>query len=411
MTIDDTDPAVVAKAASEQGTGSLTMMFRVNGAAVYARGGAMVPMDLMNGRLSAQAHRRVVESAAEGNFNILRIWGGAVFMPPAFYEACDDFGIMLYHDMQFDGKAGAVTFSRIVEGEIEHNVKRLSHHPSIVFWDGCNECKTFYAWWQHVMPAVASFDTSRPIWPSSPANGWVTGVDRLSSRPNGQRQIPNNHWRGPGVGGYPWAQESHGPYTGFMRSVNNWTMPHAIPASVQIGGMGGGNDPSAVPSFTGPGQEGWAKSEFGANSWPSFEGISAQLPEDQWSLDSAAAKYRNWNVSIIVSAFFGRPAEVAMHEVGELPFKRQLYQSLIAQQLYLKTMIEAWRTTNMMITLWWMYNEMWPTGGWGSVEYGAAVPGQIVGGRWKPLHYEMKRSARRADQTASWSVWRALLTP
>jgi hypothetical protein len=177
-----------------------------------------------------------------------------------------------------------------------------------------------------------------------------------------------------------------------MRWINNWTMPHALPASVPPGGMGGGNNPSAVPSYTGAGQEGWAKSEFGANSWPSFEGISVQLPKDQWSMAGAAAKERNWNVSRMIDAFFGEDAAVAMHQVGEVQFKRQLYQSLISQQLYLKTTIEAWRTTNIMVSLWWMYNEMWPTGGWGSVEYGAAVPGQILGGRWKPLHFEMRRS-------------------
>ena len=73
VTINDTDPATAAAAKSQEGTGSFTMMFRVNGAAVYARGGAMVPMDLLNGRLSAEAHRRVVQSAAEGNMNTLRI--------------------------------------------------------------------------------------------------------------------------------------------------------------------------------------------------------------------------------------------------------------------------------------------------------------------------------------------------
>ena len=57
-----------------------------------------------------------------------------------------------------------MTFSRVVEAEIEHNVKRLSHHPSIVFWDACNECKTFYPWQRDVMPTVAAVDTSRPIW-------------------------------------------------------------------------------------------------------------------------------------------------------------------------------------------------------------------------------------------------------
>lgn len=34
-----------------------------------------------------------------------------------------------------------------------------------------------------------------------------------------------------------------------------------------------------------------------------------------------------------------------------------------------------------------------PTGGWGSIEYGnPAMPGQILGGRWKPLQYMFKQS-------------------
>ena len=43
----------------------------------------------------------------------------------------------------------------------------------------------------------------------------------------------------------------------------------------------------------------------------------------------------------------------------------------------------------------WQLNEIWPTGGWGSLEYGPAeghTPGQLRGGRWKPLHYFYKRS-------------------
>ena len=112
-------------------------------------------------------------------------------MPPAFYDACDEFGVMLYHDLQFTGKAGSVTFSRVVEAEIEHNIKRLSHHPSIVLWDACNECKMFYPWWRGVLPTVAAVDKSRPIWPASPGNGWVSGVDRLTSRPTGGKQVPN----------------------------------------------------------------------------------------------------------------------------------------------------------------------------------------------------------------------------
>jgi hypothetical protein len=38
-------------------------------------------------------------------------------------------------------------------------------------------------------------------------------------------------------------------------------------------------------------------------------------------------------------------------------FKRQLYQSQIAQALVIKTEVEAWRSTNNFGTLFWMYNE------------------------------------------------------
>ena len=31
-------------------------------------------------------------------------------------------------------------------------------------------------------------------------------------------------------------------------------------------------------------------------------------------------------------------------------------------------------------------------GGWGSIEYGTPVAGQVLGGRWKPLHYLYRRS-------------------
>ena len=94
VTVNDTDPAIVRAAPSQDGTGTLTMLFRVNGAAVYARGGNKIPMELLDGRMSAVAHRRLVQSAAEGNFNMLRIWGGAIFEPRAFYEAADEFGVM-----------------------------------------------------------------------------------------------------------------------------------------------------------------------------------------------------------------------------------------------------------------------------------------------------------------------------
>ena len=58
----------------------------------------------------------------------------------------------------------------------------------------------------------------------------------------------------------------------------------------------------------------------------------------------------------------------------------------------LKSDIETRRGKNEIGMLVWQFNEIWPTGGWGSIEYGTPVSGQVLGGRWKPLHYFYKRS-------------------
>jgi beta-mannosidase len=101
ITVNDTDPSTASAAATQNGNGHLGMFFRVNGAAVYARGGNKIPMDLLDGRLSAAAHRRIVSTAAEGNMNMLRVWGGGIWEPRAFFDACDEFGVLVYLDMQF----------------------------------------------------------------------------------------------------------------------------------------------------------------------------------------------------------------------------------------------------------------------------------------------------------------------
>ena len=128
---------------------------------------------------------------------------------------------------------------------------------------------------------------------------------------------------------------------------------------VPIETNGEANIPTIAPANGGTGQEGWYKSEFGCNTWPSFESISTQLPQDQWSMSSFGASRRNWNVANLIGTFFGADAAKRMAEYGEVAFKRQLYQSMLSQVLYMKTEIEAWRSSNIWGSTFWMYNEIW----------------------------------------------------
>ena len=140
VTGDDTDPAYVARSINTTGTASHGLYLRVNGAALWARGANVVPTDVLEGRYAARTHEMLVESAAVAGANMLRAWGGGVFLPDAFYDACDERGILVYHDLMFAQSGHGPRGTHTEESELRHQVRRLSHHPSLFMWSGCNEC-------------------------------------------------------------------------------------------------------------------------------------------------------------------------------------------------------------------------------------------------------------------------------
>ena len=137
VTGNDTDPDWVARSAGVDGTAdpALTMRFRVNGAAILARGANLVPLDELEGRNSAASHHTLVRSVAEAGMNIMRVWGGGVYQYDAFYDAADEYGVLLYHDIMYVGQQPpAVTATQ--EQELRYQIRRLSCHPSIILYDG-----------------------------------------------------------------------------------------------------------------------------------------------------------------------------------------------------------------------------------------------------------------------------------
>lgn len=152
-------------------------------------------------------------------------------------------------------------------------------------------------------------------------------------------------------------------------------------------------------------------SEFGCGGvMSSFESMSKTLEPAHWGLHGGTGPdnctkgfnkqcyggnvmaQRNYPCDNIISAYF--PTERGYFDkVGKWEFQRQLYQCMIGAALQMKSTIEERRSRNELGHLVWQLNEIWPTGGWGSLEYGNPnMEGQVLGGRWKPLHYFYRSS-------------------
>jgi beta-mannosidase len=137
---------------------------------------------------------------------------------------------------------------------------------------------------------------------------------------------------------------------------------------------------------------GYMRTETGYGSMSSFESMSATLPPEHWGLETESMHERNYPCHTHIHSYFG--PNVSLSGVGAAAFRKQLYLCMLAQGFERKAWIEAWRSSNVWGLLMWQLNEIWPTGGWGSIEYGtAAAKGQVIGGRWKILHNFMRQSS------------------
>ena len=172
--------------------------FKVNGVKVFAKGANWIPADLLISRMTRDRYRELLELTAEGNHNMLRVWGGGLVEYEDFYELCDELGIMLWHDFQFacGHYPEDEEFLKLIEKEVEATVRTLRNHPSIVLWCGNNEDEMFdyyngYGVTRHkkdfeVTPRVVEkLDPSRPYWPSSPWGG---------EHPNDPREGDRHNW-------------------------------------------------------------------------------------------------------------------------------------------------------------------------------------------------------------------------
>lgn len=126
--------------------------FYLNGVPIFGKGANWIIPDSLMGRCTNEVYDYYIDSALKANFNIIRVWGGAYYACDYFYNLCDEKGLLVWQDFMFACLMYPFyeeDFCENVLSEVDCNVNRIKHHPSLCLWGGNNEIETMFSY----MPA------------------------------------------------------------------------------------------------------------------------------------------------------------------------------------------------------------------------------------------------------------------
>ena len=178
--------------------------FVLNGVPIFAKGACWVPSTSFVADVESEPYDRLIGQMVRANMNMIRVWGGGIYEPDLFHDLCDQRGVLVWQDFMFacapypDDEA----FVASVRAEVQHQVRRLRHHPSTALWCGNNENQAIHRinvdvsgvdtplpgaiLYDEVIPGLlADLDPTVPYWPGSPWGG---------RNPNGMKAGDVHDW-------------------------------------------------------------------------------------------------------------------------------------------------------------------------------------------------------------------------
>ena len=163
--------------------GALPYTCLCNGRRVYLQGVNWAPPTPLYGTLRRQDYAPVLARLRDMGCKMVRVWGGAVLEKEAFYDLCDELGLLVWQEFyqSSSGLDNLPSEDPEVIAELAAvctaAVERRRHHPSLAAWGGGNELT-----WLDGRPAgldhpnlarlaevVRAHDPGRMFFPSSPS--------------------------------------------------------------------------------------------------------------------------------------------------------------------------------------------------------------------------------------------------
>ena len=320
--------------------------FVVNGVKIFTKGGNYIPEDAVYPWITRERQAYLLKSCVRANFNCVRVWGGGYYPSDAFYDLCDEYGLIVWQDLMYACNVYDVTddFAATVRQETLDNVRRLRHHASLGLWCGNNEIESAWHHWgdfqqesaylradyirlfEEILPrALREADDETFYWPSSPSSGGCF------DEPDDESRGDVHYWD-------VWHGQK--PFSDYQKYYFRFC------------------------------------SEFGFQSFPCLKTVESFTQEQDRNIFSRVMESHQKNGSAnsrilyYLSENFKYPKD----------FGSLLYVSQILQGMAIKSGVDHWRRNRgrCMGSLYWQINDNWPVASWASIDYY---------GRWKALHY------------------------
>ena len=288
----------------------------------------------------------ILESCRRAHFNCVRVWGGGYYPSDAFYDLCDEKGLIVWQDLMYACNVYDVTdaFAENCRQETYDNVRRLRHHASLGLWCGNNEIESAWDHWgdfqketpylradyirlfEEVLPkAVQEADGETFYWHSSPSSGGCF------DNPDDANRGDTHYWD-------VWHGQK--PFTDYRKYFFRFC------------------------------------SEFGFQSFPCAKTVNSFTLEDDRNIFSRVMESHQKNDAANGKMLYYLSENLRYPK----DLTHLLYASQVLQGMAIKYGVDHWRRNRgrCMGTLYWQINDDWPAPSWSSIDYF---------GRWKALHY------------------------
>ncbi|KAL1887764.1 Beta-mannosidase B [Sporothrix stenoceras] len=330
-----------------------SFFFEVNNVPIFCGGSDWIPADNFVPRIDGKRYHDWVKLALEGHQAMIRVWGGGIYEEEAFYDACDELGVLVWQDFMF-GCGNYPAWPELRESirrEAAANVRLLRHHASIVIWAGNNEDYQ-YQESENLTYDYANKDTESWLKTDFPARYIYEKIladvctDLIPGTPY--------HYGSPWGGGV----DTHDPTVG---DIHQWNVWHGTQEKYQ-------NFDRLVGRFV---------SEFGMEAFPSVRTIDQFLPDGKKDAD----RYPQSSTIDFHNKADGHERRIALYLVENFryapdPLEQFVYCTQLMQAECLASAYRLWKRQWQGPgkeycggALVWQLNDCWPVTSWSICDY------------------------------------------